>query len=259
MPAISVIISEYNTPIEYFNQAIESMLIQTFTDYEIIFIDDSKDQHLEKYLEKYEDSRIKIIKNGRNLGFVPSLNKAIDLAQADYLIRMDTDDICMPTRFESLYNEIQKFPEYSVIGSSIIEFDETGKYIERINDCEHDFNAVINRNVPVHPTTIMRKGDIVSVGKYKNYNRAEDFVLWSELLINGFRIKSIPEILLKYRVSESDLDKRKLKFRKDEIRARLKYYRKMGASPLQMLSISKSILAGILPNRVMYYYHNIRK
>lgn len=259
MPALSVIISEYNTPIKHFNEAVESVLNQTFTDFEVIFVDDSKDQHLENFLERYEDPRLKVIKNGKNLGFVPSLNKAIDLAQADYLIRMDTDDICLPKRFEYLYNEIQKFPEYSVIGSSIIEFDDNGKYKERIYDLEHDCNAVMNRKVPIHPTTIMKKEDIIAVGKFKNYNRAEDFVLWSELLLNGFRIKSISEILLKYRVSEADLDKRKLKFRKDEIRARLKYYREMGASPLQMLSISKSILAGIVPNKLMYYYHNIRK
>ncbi|GMR70959.1 hypothetical protein NUITMVRA1_16370 [Aerococcus viridans] len=259
MPKVSVIMAEYNTPRNHFNLAVESILNQTFSDFEFIIVDDSKDQHLEEYMNNYPDVRVKLVKNGGNFGLVYSLNNAISVAQSDYLVRMDTDDISLPDRIKVLYEEITNNPEFSVIGTSFIEFDDKGKYSEFIYDREYTFKIIMNRQVPIHPTTILKKQDIISVGNYKEFNRAEDFVLWCELLLKGYRIKTIPKVLYKYRVSESDLDKRKLKYRKDEIRARIKYYRLMGANPLQMLSISKSIIAGIVPNKIMYLYHNLRK
>lgn len=259
MAKVSVIMSEYNTPEEHFNLAVESILNQTFTDFEFIIVDDSKDQHLEKYMEKFLDDRIKLVHNNGNYGLVYSLNHAIEEAQTDYLVRMDTDDISLPQRISVLYEEITKNPEYSVIGTSIIEFDDEGKYNKFIYDMDYDFNTIMSRKVPIHPTTIMKKQDIISVGKYKNYNRAEDLVLWCELLLKEYKLKTIPMPLYKYRVSELDLDKRKLKYRGDEIKARIKYYRLMGGSPLQMLSIFKSVIAGILPNKIMYLYHQHRK
>lgn len=256
---VSVIMSEYDTPENHFDLAVESILKQTFTDFEFIIVDDSKDQHLETYMEKFIDDRIKLVPNKGNYGLVYSLNHAIEVAQTDYLVRMDTDDISLPERIEILYKEITQHPEFSVISTSLIEFDDSGKYKEIIYDSEYNYELIMNRQVPVHATAIMKKKDVVSIGNYKNYSRAEDFVLWCELLLSGFRLKSIPLILYKYRVSEMDLSKRKLKYRKDEVKARIKYYRLMGATPIQMLSISKSIIAGILPNRIMYLYHQHRK
>src|SRR5699024_3762224 len=120
--------AEYDTPIEHFNLAVESILNQTFSDFEFVIVDDSKNQHLEEYIKNYPDERIRIVKNGGNFGLVYSLNRAIDAATTEYLVRMDTDDISLPQRISVLYEEITKNPEYSVIGTSIIEFDDEGKY-----------------------------------------------------------------------------------------------------------------------------------
>lgn len=154
MAKVSIIMSEFNTPKEHFDLAVNSILNQSFTEFELIIVDDSVDQHLESYMEDFSDNRIVLIKNGKNYGFVYSLNKAIEKAQTNYLVRMDTDDISSPDRVAILYDEINKYPEYSVIGTSIIEFDDQGKYNEYIYDLEYDFDTIMNRKVPAHATVI---------------------------------------------------------------------------------------------------------
>ena len=258
MPKVSVIMCEYNTPLNILDEAVNSILNQTFEEFEFIIIDDSVKGYFKDYSKKYNDSRIKVYSNSGNKGLVYSLNKAITYSHTDYLVRMDTDDISLPNRIDVLYNEILSNPQFSVIGSSVIEFDNDGKNIDRIIDIEYSTNDLINRRAPVHPSVIMKKQDIINVGGYKNFNRAEDFVLWCELLLNDYRIKTIPQVLLMYRVSSSDYQKRILRYRWGEIKARYIYYRKMNANLIQILSIGKSIIAGLAPKKIVYYYHILK-
>ena len=103
MTKVSVIMSEYNTAPQYLRESIESVLNQTFRDFEFIIIDDCGTNDLVKIVESYADPRIKIVRNKQNSGLVASLNTAIEKADGEYLVRMDTDDIAMPNRIETLY------------------------------------------------------------------------------------------------------------------------------------------------------------
>ena len=218
-PKISVIMSEYNTPPDYLRASIESILSQTFKDIEIIIVDDCGKNDLDSITEEYKDKRIRVIKNNKNIGLVESLNKAIAVSKADILARMDTDDIADENRLEEQYNFMINHEEYSVVGTLANEFSKNSTTGVLGKPGEKTAKSLAYGDSIIHPSAMMRKKDIQSVGGYKNYKRAEDLSLWFELVMKGFRLFVIDRVLLNYRVNEEDYSKRKLKTRGGEINA----------------------------------------
>ncbi len=248
---VSVIMSEYNTDKTYLRTAIQSILDQTFKDFEFIIVDDRGKNDLAKVVKNFNDDRIRIIKNQKNMGLVYSLNKAVRLAKGEYLVRMDTDDIALPDRIEKTYEFMLAHPEYDVVGSCAVEF--SGKKDLGIlgKPGEKSKKSIMRGDVPVHPAVIMKKESVVSVSNYDNYQRAEDLALWCKLLLNKKRIFVLDDVLLLYRVNKDDYAKRTLKNRKDELKARITFYPKMGANLVDYLYIAKSIIAGIMPVKLV--------
>lgn len=253
-PKISVIMSEYNTPPDYLRASIESILSQTFKDIEIIIVDDCGKNDLDSITEEYKDKRIRVIKNNKNIGLVESLNKAITASKADILARMDTDDIADENRLEKQYNFMIDHDEYSVVGTLANEFSKNSTMGVLGKPGEKTAKSLAYGDSIIHPSVMMRKKDIQSVGGYKNYKRAEDLSLWFELVMKGFRLFVIDRVLLNYRVNEEDYSKRKFKTRGGEIKARLHYYHLTKAPVLAYLVIIKSIVSSILPTRIVAFF-----
>ena len=253
-PKISVIMSECNTPPDYLRASIESILSQTFKDIEIIIVDDCGKNDLDSITEEYKDKRIRVIKNNKNIGLVESLNKAIAVSKADILARMDTDDIADENRLEEQYNFMINHEEYSVIGTLANEFSKNSTTGVLGKPGEKTAKSLAYGDSIIHPSVMMRKKDIQSVGGYKNYKRAEDLSLWFELVMKGFRLFVIDRVLLNYRVNEEDYSKRKFKTRGGEIKARLHYYHLTKAPVLAYLVIIKSIVSSILPTRIVAFF-----
>lgn len=253
-PKISVIMSEYNTPPDYLRASIESILSQTFKDIEIIIVDDCGKNDLDSITEEYKDKRIRVIKNNKNIGLVESLNKAITASKADILARMDTDDIADENRLEEQYNFMINHEEYSVVGTLANEFSKNSTTGVLGKPGEKTAKSLAYGDSIIHPSVMMRKKDIQSVGGYKNYKRAEDLSLWFELAMKGFRLFVIDGVLLNYRVNEEDYSKRKFKTRGGEIKARLHYYHLTKAPVLAYLVIIKSIVSSILPTRIVAFF-----
>lgn len=257
IPKVSVVMSEYSTISKYLVESVDSVLAQTYNDFEFIIVDDSHEQKLKEFIEqRYDDSRIKIFQNGRNRGFVFSLNNGIKQASGKYIMRMDTDDIIPTDRFEKLVNFIVANPQYSVVSSMAVEFSEDKKFGVNGTPGEKGRKEVMRGDVPVHAAAIINKKDIEEIGLYKDYNRAEDLVLWCELLLAGKRLYMLDEVLYEYRVNPSDYGKRTIRHRKGEIKARLTYYPKLGARPLDYVRVVKSILAGAAPMWLIRFYRN---
>ncbi len=253
-PKISVIMSEYNTPPDYLRASIESILNQTFKDIEIIIVDDCGRNDLSSIVKEYKDKRIRIIKNDENIGLVKSLNKAIAVSKADILARMDTDDIADENRLEEQYKFMINHEEYSVVGTLANEFSKNSTTGVLGKPGEKTAKSLAYGDSIIHPSVMMRKKDIQSVGGYKNYKRAEDLSLWFELVMKGFRLFVIDRVLLNYRVNKEDYSKRKLKTRRGEIKARLHYYHLTKAPALAYLVIIKSIVSSILPTRIVAFF-----
>lgn len=116
-PKVTVLMSEYNTKEEELRASIESILNQTYKDFELLIIDDCSDKKSTDIIESYKDDRIKLIHNEKNLGLAKSLNEGLELATTDYIIRMDTDDIAHVDRIEKQIKFAINHPEYSIISS----------------------------------------------------------------------------------------------------------------------------------------------
>ncbi|HEX8323966.1 MAG TPA: glycosyltransferase [Tepidisphaeraceae bacterium] len=204
-PALSVVVSAYNSQ-RYLREAVESILNQTFRDFELILIDDgSRDDTLQIAREfEARDNRVRLITRP-NKGLTPSLNEGIDLARAPIIARMDADDVCMPDRFELQMKFLAENPDVVLLGAQVELVDPYGVHI---GDCEYppDHDAINARliggdgGVMPHPVVMYRTDAVRKLGGYrvKFNNSSEDLDLWLRLSEVG-RVANIPKILLKYR------------------------------------------------------------
>lgn len=255
-PLISVVMAEYNTNPKHLRESIESILHQSFSDFEFIIIDDGGSNDVSKFVEIFNDKRIKVIKNIVNLGLVKSLNKAIKQSKSELIVRMDTDDLALPNRLSTLYDFATSHPEYAVVGSQVTEFTNNRNLGILAKKGEKDAVSIASGDTLVHPSCLIRKADFNAVGGYPDYNRAEDLALWCEMLLANKRLYVIGDNLLKYRVDIEDYSKRSLMNRKGEISARLFYYPKLRVPFWCYAVIIKSIISGILPPRLVRFYRN---
>ena len=120
-PAVSVLMPVYNVE-KYIGEAIESILNQTFNDFEFIIIDDASTDNTVSVIEKFSDNRIKLIRNETNIKLAASLNKGLRIAQGKYIARMDGDDISLPHRFQKLYEFLENNPSVDICGSAMRVF-----------------------------------------------------------------------------------------------------------------------------------------
>ena len=204
-PIISVLMSVYNEPLEWIRQSIDSILAQTYSDFEFIIVNDNPTSaELCKFLSdfKNKDSRIKVITNPENLGLTKSLNIGLEQCRGKYIARMDADDISLPERFEKQVEFLDCSPGIGVCGSYANMIDENNNIIGRfkLQSKSEDLKNAICFLVPfVHPTVMMRREIIL-----KNYYDekciiAQDYNLWLKLSETTL-FYNIPEVLFDYRI-----------------------------------------------------------
>jgi hypothetical protein len=202
-PVISVVMPTYNTPLEYLQESVESILKQTFVDFELLIIDDgsTETQGIE-WLDTLQDPRIRLIRNHHD--FIESLNRGIAESRGKYIARMDVDDIMLPHRLQVQYDFMEEYTEIDVCGSWVEIFGNGDGTIQTYTDHKEIVSFMLLTNTVAHPTVILRKLSVCQNEKplYKRgYDCAEDYKLWTDLAMKGLRFANIPEILLKYRCS----------------------------------------------------------
>jgi len=199
-PKITVLMPVYNGE-KFLRESVESILNQTYKDFEFLIIDDgSMDKSLE-ILESYDDKRIKIVKNKGNLGLVKSLNKGLTLANGKYIARMDADDIAISDRFEKQLDFMEKNSEIGVCGGCIRDFgSEKGFWKAPLSHGEIMVGMLFGVKT-YHPTVIIRKAVIQELDKYYNeeYKHAEDYEFWVRLALKGIKFANIGDLVLMYR------------------------------------------------------------
>ncbi|WP_431031616.1 glycosyltransferase [Proteus mirabilis] len=171
---------------------------------------------------------IRIVALGKNYGLGVALNKGLVHCTNDWVFRMDTDDICLPDRFEKQIQFIKNNPDISLLGSSTEEFDENmeNSFGYRTNPTEH--NAIVNyakkRNPFNHMTVAFKKDAVLSVGGYQHHLFMEDYNLWIRMISSGYKVANLPDVLVKVRAGNSMVTRRKgIKYIKSEYKlAKLK-------------------------------------
>ena len=201
MPKVSVLMPIYKTNEKYLREAIESIINQTFTDFEFIILNDSPDDlTLEQLVLSYDDSRIRYIKNKQNMGISQSRNKLIDLARGKYIAIFDHDDISHPSRLEKQVNFMENNPHVGVVGTWAHWFGDKN-FIRK--KPEHDTDIKIKQTdvcAIMHTSAMVRKSVLTANNlRYEEqYTPAEDYRLWGQLMAYT-DFHNIQEVLVEYR------------------------------------------------------------
>lgn len=197
-PMVSVLMPVYNGE-SYLREAIDSILAQTFTDFEFIIINDGSSDGSESIIRSYTDTRIRYVKNEKNLKLIATLNKGLSLCTGKYIARMDADDVAYPQRFERQVAFMEAHPDYGLCGSNI---DVNGELKSWVRDGESDFIrfCLLFHNPVCHPTAFIRN-EIIRAHQLiypAEYVHAEEYILWLHILRYS-RVANLPEKLLSYR------------------------------------------------------------
>ncbi|MBD5398040.1 glycosyltransferase family 2 protein [bacterium] len=202
MVSVSVIMPVYNTKEKYFRKAIESILKQTFKDFELIIVDDCSDKYIEEIVSSYNDIRIKYYRLNKNLGAASARNFAIQKSNGKYLAFMDSDDISLPNRLLIQYNFLEQNKEIGCIGTC---YKIKGKNIKIFgkNIFKHDeiVKYLLFKCCAFCQSTVMLCKDILinnNILYRSEYVPSEDYALWLDL-IGKTRFEILKNTLVIYR------------------------------------------------------------
>lgn len=204
---ISVVLPVYNAQ-NTISEAIDSILNQTFTDFEFIIINDGSTDESEKIILEFDDQRIKYYANDGNKGLIYTLNRGIELSMGKYIARMDADDIALPERFEKQVRVMEENPDIIVCGTQIKYFGlskRKGKFITPETSKENK-EWLLGHSCFSHPTVMMRKDILINnnIAYNYDYKYSEDYKLWIDLSNYG-DFYNLQETLLLYRLSYTQI------------------------------------------------------
>ena len=232
-PRISVIMSVYNAEV-YLEEAIESILNQSFSDFEFLILDDCSVDNSAHILSIFasRDARIKVFTNKENLGLTKSLNKLIFLANGEFLARMDADDISLVERFKEQISFFNTHPAVDIVGTFSQDISEIGEVMgERTVPVSHKeiIKLLPKLNPLSHPTVMMRASVISKIGGYdERFRTSQDYHLWFKAIGNGFKINNIPKTLFQYRMNDNYASRKNFEFRWNMFKVILDGYKLIG-------------------------------
>lgn len=214
---LSVIMSTYNEKDEYLDESINSIINQSFKDWELIIIVDApNNKHLIEKINEYAsyDKRISVYVNPSNMGLALSLNEALKHCSGKYIARMDADDICFPDRFKRQVTFLEENANYSLVYTNRKDINEEGKEIGtdllQPKDDKCLMKSLSYGSLITHPSVMIRKSALDLAGGYNNFPSGQDYDLWLRLRRNGCYFHYMKEPLLKYRIRSNSISKSKM-------------------------------------------------
>lgn len=213
---ISVIMGVYNEKEEWLTKSIESILQQTYKNFEFIIVLDKPDNKLAEKIIKYyqnKDKRILLLKNESNIGLVKSMNRALSFAKGKYIARMDADDISVSERLELQYNYIISENVDFVIGD--VDFIYDNNEVQKGEKFPPLFYWQINElmkygNISIHPSWFLKKEVYIMLGGYRLVNACEDYDFILRAIQEGVRCYRMKEHVLYYRIRNDGISKKNL-------------------------------------------------
>lgn len=255
---ISVIMGVYNPQkSEQLIHAVQSIIHQTFRDWEMLLYDDGSAPQYKEIIEKAAslDKRIILLRGEENRGLAYALNQCIKRARGKYIARMDDDDISKPERLEKMYDFLETHKEYQWAGSNSELIDEQGVWgIDKMREVPQKEDFLLYSPY-IHPTVVFRKSVLEKLNGYKvseETKRCEDYELFMRLCENGYKGYNLQENLLQYREDENAYKKRKYCYRISEMKVRYEGFKRLGIlRPDTALYVIKPLLTGLLSPGLM--------
>lgn len=251
-PKLSVLMPFRNCE-KFLDESIRSILNQSFTDFELILINDASTDSSDAVAKKYlDDRRLVYICNTTNLGIAKNLNHGLRLARADIVARMDGDDVSAQDRFQKQFDFLCSNTHISFVGSFAKIIDENSQQIDvRTKPTDEKFISenIILYNPLIHPSVMFRKSAVLSLGGYSDeFGKNEDQNLWINAVYSNFLISNIPEFLINYRYHSLSTSHDSTRNAVNTFRLRvssLKRY-EVKVSPLVWVNILGQLIVGVL-------------
>lgn len=261
-PLVSVIMSVYNSE-QWLKLAIDSIIHQSYPNWELIIIDDASNESARQILQSYaSDQRIIIHRRDRQRGLIKNLNLAIDLSKGDFIARMDADDISEPDRLAKQVAYLQQHPTVDAIASFITMINEKGDITgiwadDRKTSGYESIKTILPRtNCIAHPTVMLRT-QVLRQYRYNEHQvHMEDWDLWLRLLNDGKIIEKINEPLLLYRVHSSSVTSTYLK--RSAFQKKYVFYKQFLSQNKEGAIVSRIRLISRL-NRVKLFLSRIKR
>lgn len=260
MPKISVIMGAYNAA-GTLAEALESLRGQTCSDFEIILCDDGSTDETAQVAARYP-GRITVLRNEGNLGLGAALNRCLEAARGTYIARMDADDLSMPERLERQAAYLDAHPGCALVGCAMTHFDGDGDYRVSCPPRVPEKRDYLLGTPFCHGTVMVRREVYRAVGGYSEgprIRRVEDVDLWLRLCGAGFRGHNLPERLYRMRDDRHAEKRRKLRYRVNSTRVRLRGMVRLKAPLVYWPLALRPILVGLLPGPVYRRLHRRRR
>lgn len=259
---VSIIMGIYNCE-ETLVETIESIMEQTYKDWELIMCNDGSNDRTEEIANEFveKDDRIKLIANEKNEGLAKTLNNCLKYATGDYIMRHDGDDLMAKDRIEKQVNYMEN-NKCDACGSGAYMFDESGVWGLRQSEMVPEKKCMILGAPFIHATVIIKKDVLLKVGGYSDNKltkqRLEDYDLWIKLFEQNFILHNIQEPLIYFREDKNSYNRKKRKFRITETKARLNACKRLNIPYIQRIFALKPLLVMLIPKKILRRYH-IRK
>lgn len=244
-PRVSVVMAIYKEPVEWMRLSIDSILNQSFSDFEFIIINDNPNRiENNEMLNSYahNDSRVVVISNENNIGLTRSLNKGIKISKGEYIARMDADDIACPQRFEKQIQFLDQNRHIGICGTGVELFGDHNGFV--FYPKEDDSVFLFLDSCFAHPTVIMRR-EIALLEYNEECPCAQDYELWNRAFSTGVSFYNIQEPLLKYRHSCQQISasrrKEQMAIAQNIRRKAYDYYSKMNGIGLTMTGVQLTL------------------
>lgn len=256
---ISVIMGVYNIEnLVVFHDAMQSVINQTDRDFEFIICDDGSTDSTWDILIGYQkkDDRIRLLRNGHNLGLAATLNRCIKHSRGDYIARQDADDVSDAMRFEKQVEYLKLHPELSFVGSNVKLFDEGGVWGNR-DFPENPVNKDFLFGQPfIHGSLMFRREALLAVNGYKSSRetrRAEDYELLMRMYSEGMCGANHQEYLYSFMEDRAAQKRRRYRYRIDEMVVRYRGFKKMELlkNLHNWIYVIKPLIVGLIPGKVL--------
>ena len=261
-PLVSIIMGIYNCE-KTLSRAIDSVINQTYSNWELIMCDDASTDLTYSIAESYSNNypdKIRVLRNKENRKLAYSLNQCLSISSGLFVARMDADDYNLPNRIEKEVEFLVLHPEYDLVSCRAIVFDENGDRGIRDEAGEHYKEEMIKGLPFLHPTIMVRKESFDELGGYtvdKRTERGQDVDLYYRFFAAGMRGYTIDEALYKYHESISDYKKRSIKVALNLCKTRLYGHRLLRFPLKYRIYVIRPLVSAITPRRLKYYRRNI--
>lgn len=252
LPAVTVLMGVHNG-LPRLERAMRSVLDQTFTDFELLIIDDASTDGTAEWLQKaaQQDTRIRSLRMAVNEGLGSALRRGVQMARGPLIARMDADDVSVPERLRKQVDFLEQHPDIDIVGSFALDVDEDGKVLQerRVPTSHRRIVELIWTCPLIHPTVVFRRQSVIDAGSYSAaIRRRQDYELWFRCVRAGLGFANIPEPLVHYLHTRHTLRRNHLPAMWRQARMGWAGCRIIGARPAAYIGVAFPVLEALLPS-----------